>query len=747
MIASIRPGAPEAVSASAITVQIQLGDPLRAIALGRAIRDISAALEEELGALAAEFGLHRKVVVEVVAATSARPIAIRAGGVLQRHSDAEIRAAWAAAAPDHVDLLVQKRQPFPSRLPGAWVPAAFALLPARGRQPVLARLIHDLALRVLREQPGDLFLDAVPPLDAALAARLDGSSAATSVAGFLAGQGMYPARHPEMEEAVDDALQITDSADDLAEILAARCPHSRLELVVGGPSAARSAEDEADLLELTRDEHETVLQAVDAWLQADLGLRLPPVGVARDPTLPAGTVAVRINDVTSAPIRLPARDQVLAEATPNVLANRGVVGETTLLPREQKVGSVVSIEDRGAFATIAQTWDRKETIALTLRSELERNAGRMVTLAAVEFALGQLEPYAPVLVQEALTRFSTPEITRIERALVEEGIPVRDLEAILERLVQFREVPMDSPDESLLDDAIPMNPAIAAIPTAATRRHVNWVRSGLPGIIGERLSQRPRAMFVARLDDEIDRRLSLLGWEGSGPRSGLDDHEWDETVDTILHQVHDGLPTNTSAVLLASRRARPVVHELLARDEPSLRVLGMTEIDWNRELIFMDQKEGPMAATVALVLDRAEQILRAEVGEALQRWEDGRLSFLHQGTEVIINVEPWEDRTVVTAWAELMSGLTPSPELYQYIASEASNHVFGHVVTLQESVEGPKEERLRLIFSHRILGDFLDSDELISVAAVVGLAAGDIRTELGEKFGSAQTEAPAGLEN
>lgn len=725
----------------AIRVQIELGDPLRQVTVGRAFRKEATALEECFKSIMAQFGVDRDVLVEVVTGHSRRPISIRVGGVLQRPSDADVRAAWAAAAAEHLDLLPDSAEKGASRLPGAWLPGLVSLLPKRSRQDVVATLIRELAFYLVRHRPGDLLVGAVAPVDAAVSGRLDASPPA-STARYLAAQGIYPARHPEMADAIEDALHITNRADDLAEILIASCPHRRVELVIGASNASNTSKEGTVLLDLRGDDHDLVLQSVDRWLQDDLGLRLPPVGVVADPELPLGSVAVRINDVTGIAIRLPAHDEFVVEARANILKDRGIDGRATLLPREFKIGCLVPSEQRDLLDSSFQVWDRKETVALLLRYELERLASRLVTLPAVEFAIGQLEPYAPDLVQEALSRFSTPEITRISRALIDEGVPVRDLEAVLERLVQFREVPVNSPDESLLDDAIPMNPAIATYPEIATRRHVTWVRSGLAGLIGERFSQRPRGLFIAQIDDELDTRMSLLGWEGRGPLDDFDDNEWDETVDSMLHRVMDGLPAAVSAVVLTSRRARPVVRELLARDAPAVRVLAVTEIDWNLELIFMEKEGGPMAVTVALVKDRAEQILRAELGEGLQRWPDGRMSFVYEGTEVIVYVEPWEDQTVVTTWAELMAGVRPSPELFEYFAREVSDRTFGHVVTVPDD-----EDRLRLIFSHRILGDFLDPDELVAVAVVVALAAHEIRDELATRFGGLREETAEAVVN
>jgi hypothetical protein len=740
---AIAPRRPRAAAGTLITVVVTLGEQLHSSFTPRTLTAAETNIREDLQRLVVELGLDRELTITISIGPSARALDVRIGDRSQRYADRDVRAAWSEAVPEHLALLAKAFESAPDRLPGAWLAGVIDGLPKAARASVVGRLVRALVLRILRERPGDLFVDTETPIDAAVSGKLDPSFPERSVARYLAEQGLYAQQHPEMLASATGALGIPQRPDDLAEILNGACPHTRIQLVARRAASAIDDERPA-ILGLASESLETALQAVDVWLQEDFGLRLPPVDVIADAEFSTDSIAVRINDVSGIAFGLPAEGEVVIEVAPSDL-DALAAPRAALLPRDLRIGSIVRASEVDRLGLSVPTSDRTASIAVVLRHELEWFIGRLVTLPAVEFALGQLEPFVPDLVQEALARFSTPEITRIVRALVDEGVSVRDLEGILERLVQFREVPMDSEEEILLDDAIPMNPEVAGDPDLTTRRLVTWVRSGLAGLICGRFSQRPGGLFVAQLDEAIDARLSLLGWEGRSVQDSLTTAEWDEAVNAILGRIRDGLPATMPAVLITSRRGRPMVRQLLAHDAPTVRVVAWTEIDWNLELVFINEEGGLMAATIALVQDRVEQILRANVEEAMQRLPDGTISLVHEGVEVVVAVEAWEKSTTVTTWAELMPSVARSAELFEYIALEASSRIFGHVVAipLDDEQDQRAEGRVRLIFSHAILGDFLDPDELIGVVLVIAIASLEIRHELSERFGQAPSGEPS----
>ncbi len=110
--------------------------------------------------------------------------------------------------------------------------------------------------------------------------------------------------------------------------------------------------------------------------------------------------------------------------------------------------------------------------------------------------------------------------------------------------------------------------------------------------------------------------------------------------------------------------------------------------------------------------------------------KDGDFHFRHESVEVFATTQEWgEDETVVHVVAPLLFGVKGSPELFEYIARHSDDYLFGHLALKD------RDGTFDIHFSHILLGDFLDPEELKSVVAAVAITGNDLDDELQKQFG------------
>lgn len=103
----------------------------------------------------------------------------------------------------------------------------------------------------------------------------------------------------------------------------------------------------------------------------------------------------------------------------------------------------------------------------------------------------------------------------------------------------------------------------------------------------------------------------------------------------------------------------------------------------------------------------------------------------HESARVFIScVKPEGQFGVVHIEAPLLFDVPESPELFEFIALHADDYVFGHL-----SASRSGDHSLVIVFSHSLLGDYLDDDELIrAVTAVLGVG-NELDDTLQRQFG------------
>ncbi len=130
---------------------------------------------------------------------------------------------------------------------------------------------------------------------------------------------------------------------------------------------------------------------------------------------------------------------------------------------------------------------------------------------------------------------------------------------------------------------------------------------------------------------------------------------------------------------------------------------------------------------MAAVYDKVRDLLTSReldltvAGDGFQiRWDSAAVN---------VDIVEQEGRTLVQCYAPVLRELSPSVELFEYVATEGQDYYFGSMHYLPD-VEGGL-----LVLEHTLLGDFLDADELDNVVDSLVVVANRLDDELQERFG------------
>lgn len=144
-------------------------------------------------------------------------------------------------------------------------------------------------------------------------------------------------------------------------------------------------------------------------------------------------------------------------------------------------------------------------------------------------------------------------------------------------------------------------------------------------------------------------------------------------------------------------------------------------------------------ATVEQTTLKVQRILTGSMGLRVQLDGDTMtVQFQDMSTSVRLRVVDWgedadgEPRTVIRLAAPILWAVPPTPELFEWVAREGGDFLFGHVIATEDA---DTPDTVFLLMTHTLLGDYLDEPELASAMFGVLTAADELDDELQEKFG------------
>jgi hypothetical protein len=139
--------------------------------------------------------------------------------------------------------------------------------------------------------------------------------------------------------------------------------------------------------------------------------------------------------------------------------------------------------------------------------------------------------------------------------------------------------------------------------------------------------------------------------------------------------------------------------------------------------------------TLLELRDQVQRILAEAVGP-LELRPEGDITFRHGSARVFVDCTEQEfdndsRRTLVNVAAPVLFNVPASPALFEYIATNSDNWLFGHLSAARDDETGG----VNVLMTHRLLGDYLDAEELLSAVIGIVMTAEDLDDELKARFG------------
>ncbi|NTX00730.1 flagellar biosynthesis protein FlhA [Myxococcus sp. CA040A] len=290
--------------------------------------------------------------------------------------------------------------------------------------------------------------------------------------------------------------------------------------------------------------HQT-LNAVRDELFFELGVRVPGIRVRTQAAyLSTGEYRILVDEVPAGGGQLSV-GVLYAMAPPDELGFLQVKAEAAVEPSTGRTISRVPEAGRGPVELAqVQVLRPEELLADHLRGVLRSRAADLLGLQDVQALLDGLETRAPMLVKEALQKVPLPLLADVLRKLLQEGVSIRDLRAILEALVS----PTTEGDAS----------ALAERCRQALRRYLShkFAPTG--------------PLYAYLVDPEVEEILRSTGPRGPAPDP--------DRVAEILEGVRQ-VATGGRAVLLTAPDVRRSLRRLCEGAFPEVAVLTYGELD------------------------------------------------------------------------------------------------------------------------------------------------------------------------
>jgi flagellar biosynthesis protein FlhA len=366
----------------------------------------------------------------------------------------------------------------------------------------------------------------------------------------VAGRASAEAEAPE-PSGVDEEVRMVREAFHVQPLT--------LELGLGLVSLVQEGTERGDLVWRIRQMRQTFAR--------ELGVAVPPVHVRDDLTLAPGGYRLLLRDVVIGeaelmPLRLLAID-------PGTVRHR-ISGTPTQDPTFGLAAIWIASEDRVSAEAAGYTVVDPEGVIITHIGELIRqHASELFGWQELHERLDQLREEAPRLVSDLvpdLVPHST--LLRVLRALLAEGLSIRDLRGILEALAERAGTGSSASLSALVDH----------------------VRARLRDQIGSLLAGDDGALRVAMLERSLEEELrkKLISQEGE-PHLACDL----QTAQLLFEQIELALPSfaaeDAPPVLLAPADLRQPLKGFLAQFFPQLAVVSHREIPSRRRLISIAQ--------------------------------------------------------------------------------------------------------------------------------------------------------------
>ncbi len=296
------------------------------------------------------------------------------------------------------------------------------------------------------------------------------------------------------------------------------------------------------------------LTALRRQIALDLGIVIPPVHIRDEVSLGGDEYVIRIKEMQVGRGEVRPGRYLAISSDPNA---PGLPGEQT---REPAFGLPAVWIDEGtrplAEARGYTVVDAATVIATHFSEVVKQHAGEILSRQDVQMMIDRLRQREPAVVNELIPeRATVGEVQQVLRALLNEGVPVRDLSTILEAMADGLRV-TDKLDEV-----------------------VELVRLALSPTICARVADEEGRIWALTCDPAVEQVvLDNITDTPQGPVCALDADTARAIIEAVGQGIQRAAALGHDPVLLTSPRGRRHIRALLARPYPRLAVLSYSEI-------------------------------------------------------------------------------------------------------------------------------------------------------------------------
>lgn len=298
-----------------------------------------------------------------------------------------------------------------------------------------------------------------------------------------------------------------------------------------------------------------------------LGITFPDFEFVAAPELKSGSCRFRVNHVAGAPWpTIPSAGMLIEVESYGRVWNPATKSDDTL----------VALNTRDKLTSgPPRLWNAMEFVALCLEAELRDSAGCFIDTVTTSDYLGRIQQAAPILVSAVRAARSEEALTRALRRLVTDGVSIRDVYSILNRVLDFDYVVLNEEGRFVFDGRLPVPEPPTPEWIGGAEPLATFLRSGLKSYLTRTYSGNANTIYVYLLDSVLESALA---------QDGLHAHLSEEQIDDLVVAVREALRTKKpppgapSPVVLTTAVASAAMRNLIGAELPDLPILAFAEV-------------------------------------------------------------------------------------------------------------------------------------------------------------------------
>jgi type III secretion protein V len=286
------------------------------------------------------------------------------------------------------------------------------------------------------------------------------------------------------------------------------------------------------------------------------GVIFPPVQIRGNQPYAEGLYKIWKNEVPASVGQIQT-DVVLVNTSAASISIFGIPAKEARNPADDSPAAWIGKTDiERARKAGLQVWETHEILLMHLTHFLRKHARDFLGLQEVQWMVNRVKAFYPALVDEVVPKpVSLQQLTDILQRLTEEGVPIRDLKAILQALSESGRGEQD----------------------AASR--CEHVRVALRQKLCFHLSGGSPALFVYQLDPEVEEVFRNSIRQGAtGPHLAMDPDSVQRVFAAADSQLGNLPATAQKPVILTDSDIRRFVYRLLRFHLPSISVISYDQL-------------------------------------------------------------------------------------------------------------------------------------------------------------------------